>query len=180
MTKQHKKTTSNGAGKMGIVLLWIWILAIAIAGYSYYGTWSKTASTDINEASSCPMMKNTTTQWWGWCGGSRISTTTTPIKTTSTIDTTNTYETMNVGHDAYSLIPETINLTAGKSYKLIITPSADGAGCLNTMTFPWLDTNIYPVKNGTPITVVISNAKAGTYQVVCWSMWMHQGTIVIQ
>ncbi|MEI8009206.1 MAG: hypothetical protein WCI00_07750 [bacterium] len=43
---------------------------------------------------------------------------------------------MNVGHDAYSLIPETINLTAGKSYKLIITPSADGAGCLNTMTFP--------------------------------------------
>ena len=179
MTKKHKSTTSTWTGKVGIILLWIWILAISIAGYSYYGTWSKSVPINTNQGESCPMMRNTTTQWWGWCGGgSKTTISTTP--TNNTVDATNTYETMNIWHDAYSLIPETVNLTAGKNYKLIITPSADGAWCLNTMTFPWLDSNIYPVKNGTPITVVINNAKAGTYQVVCWAMWMHQGTIVIQ
>ena len=179
MTKQHKKNTSNKTGKAGIILLWIWIFAITIAGYSYYGTSYKSEPINTNQGGSCPMMQNITQQWWGGCGESRIPTTT-ATTSTNTIDTTSTYETINVWHDAYSLIPETVNLTAGKNYKLIITPSADGAWCLNTMTFPWLDSNIYPVKNGTPITVVINNAKAGTYQVVCWAMWMHQGTIVIQ
>ena len=171
MTKQHKKNTSNGIGKIGILLLWIGIFAIAIAGYSYYGTGSKTVSTYTNQA-----------KWWGWCammGNNNRTTTATPT-TTVTTNPNSTYETMNVWHDAYSLIPETVNLTTGKSYKLIITPSADGAWCLNTMTFPWLDSNIYPVKNGTPVTVVINNAKAGTYEVVCWAMGMHQWTIVIQ
>ena len=183
MTKQHKKTTPNSIGKIGIVLLWIWICAIAIAGYSYYGTWSKSPTVNTNQAWSCPMMQNTTrntSQGWG-CGMMRNNnrtTTTAPI--TVTTNPNITYETINVWHDAYSLIPETVNLTAGKNYKFIITPSADGAWCLNTMTFPWLDSNVYSVKNGVPVTVVINNAKVGTYQVVCWAMWMHQWTIVIQ
>jgi len=29
-----------------------------------------------------------------------------------------------------------VTLTAGKNYKLIITPTADGGGCMNNMTFP--------------------------------------------
>jgi len=183
MTKQHKSTTSNGIGKIGIVLLWIGIFAIAIAGYSYYGTWSKSPTVNTNQAWSCPMMQNTTrnvSQWWG-CGMMRnnnITTTATP--TTVTTKPNITYETMNVWHDAYSLIPETVTLTAGKSYKLIITPTADGGGCMNNMTLPGLDDNIYPVKKWVPVTIVINNAKAGTYELICGNMWMHQWTIVIQ
>ena len=178
----HKKNTNTSS-------IWIiaWIIGFVAIAYLISPEWKWLLSRNnqhyINSAYAqqagwwCPMMRNTRTQWWGCCGGSR--TTTTPT-TTNVVDTTSTYETMNVWHDAYSLIPETVNLTAGKNYKLIITPSADGGWCMNTMTFPWLDSNVYPVKNGTPVTVVINDAKAGTYQVVCWAMWMHQWTIVIQ
>jgi hypothetical protein len=85
-----------------------------------------------------------------------------------------------VWHSAYALEPETVTLVAGKSYKVIITPSADGGGCMNNMTIPGLDSNVYPVKKWVPVTIVINNAKAGTYEVVCGNMWMHQGNIVIQ
>ena len=119
--------------------------------------------------------------WWGCgggCGGNKTTTTQTP--TNNTVETTSTYETVNVWHSAYALEPETVTLIAGKSYKLIITPSADGAGCMNNMTIPWLDSNIYPVKKNIPVTIVINNAKAGTYEVVCGNMGMHQWTIIVQ
>jgi len=77
---------------------------------------------------------------------------------------------VNVGHNEYALIPETVTLTAGKNYKLVITPTADGGGCMNNMTFPGLDSNVYPVKKGVPVTIVINNAKAGTYEVICGNM----------
>ena len=176
MTKQHKKTTSNGTGKLWIVLLWIGIFAIVVAGYSYY----RPKSVSRNTIDQTRNYATTRAQGWGCSMMGNTTRTTTTNPTTVTTDPNITYEIMNVWHDAYSLIPETVNLTAGKNYKLIITPSADGAWCLNTMTFPWLDSNIYPVKNGTPVTLVINNAKAGTYQVVCWAMGMHQWTIIIQ
>lgn len=116
---------------------------------------------------------------WGWCGGNKTTTITTPT-TSTTIDTTVSYETVNIGHNEYALVPETVTLTAGKNYKLIITPTADGGGCMNNMTFPWLDDNVYPVKNGVPVTVVINNAKAGNYEVVCGNMGMYQWAIIIQ
>ena len=174
----HKKKSNSGRMiGAGIIIL----------GWAFYFVFSENLfiknQTNINTTQtssySCPM-KNT--QGWGWCGGSRTTTTppnTTPI-TTNSIDTTTSYETVNVWHSAYALEPETVSLVAGKNYKLVITPTADGAGCMNNMTIAWLDSNIYPVKKWVPVTIVINNAKAGTYEVVCGNMWMHQGNIVIQ
>lgn len=172
----HKKNTIN-PGRM--IVAWIIILAGIFYFVSPINLFARNkGNISTNSNYSCPMMRNT--QWWGWCGGSKTSETPTTTPTTNTVNTTSTYETVNVGHNEYALVPKTITLTAGKNYKLIITPTADGGGCMNTMTFPWLDSNVYPVKNGTPVTVVINNAKAGTYEVVCWAMGMHQWTIVIQ
>jgi hypothetical protein len=176
---QISKTTAY-SGRM--IVVWIiilgWILYFISSGNLFAKNrtnWNNT-NTAATSSYSCPMMRN----WWGgWCGGGSRTTTTTPI-TTNTVNTTATYETVNVWHSEVSLIPETVTLTAGKSYKLIITPTADGAWCMNTMTFPWLDSNVYPVKKDVPVIIVINNAKAGTYQVVCWAMGMHQWTIIVQ
>lgn len=46
--------------------------------------------------------------------------------TNNVIDSTVSYETVNVGHTAFALNPETVTLKAGKSYKLVITPTEDG------------------------------------------------------
>lgn len=178
----HKKKYS------GIWMI-VWIVAFVAIAYlvSPQSNWLFTKWKNIqNLASSypqqtngsCSMARNTTTQWCGWCGGSRTTATTT--QTNNTVDTTNTYETVNVWHDEYALVPETVTLTAGKSYKLVITPTADGGWCMNNMTLPWLDSNVYPVKKGVPVTIVINNAKAGTYEVVCGNMGMYQWTINIQ
>ena len=155
---------------------------IVIVGWIVYGVLSSTLLASAwNANTGCPMARNWDQQWTS-CATNTNTPTTTPVDTTSTPTSANssTYETMNIWHDAYSLVPATVNLVAGKSYKLIITPSANGGGCMNTMTIPGLDDNVYPVKKDTPVTITIDNAKAGNYEVICGAMGMHQGNIVIQ
>jgi hypothetical protein len=172
----QKKNTS-GIWIIGWVIAFVAIVyLVSPTGNGIFARTSTTTSSSQQVGGGCPMMKNTTTPW-EWCGGGR--TVTTP-PTNNTVDITNTYETVNLGHNEVSLLPETVNLTAGKNYKLVITPSADGAWCMNNMTLPGLDSNIYPVKKWVPVTIVINNAKAGTYELVCGNMGMHQWTIVIQ
>lgn len=174
---QISKTTAY-SGRM--IAVWILILAgifYLVSASNIFAKNKINTDSTTNTNVSCPMANNTTSQW-RWCGGSR-TTTTTPTPT-NTVETTSAYETINVWHNEYALVPETVTLTADKSYKLVITPTADGAWCMNNMTIPGLDNNIYPVKKDTPVTIVLNNVKAGTYEMVCGNMWMRQGTIVIQ
>lgn len=90
------------------------------------------------------------------------------------------YETINVGHDGLRLIPEIVTLTAGKNYEIIITPSDNGKWCMSTLTIPGLDRNVNTIIKGQPVRYVFNNIKAGTYNVVCWTMWMYQWQIVVQ
>ncbi|MCX6822540.1 MAG: cupredoxin domain-containing protein [candidate division SR1 bacterium] len=161
----HKKNNTGRIIAAGIV----------IVGGIAYSVFSSFGSGDAGVACSLNASKQGTN-----CATNTNTSVTTPVATTPTTSTTSTYETVNIGHDAASLIPATVNLVAGKSYKLIITPSANGAGCMNTMTIPGLDSNVYPVKNGVPVTITIDNAKAGNYEMICGAMGMHQGNIVIQ
>lgn len=173
----HKKKYNSGRIiGAGIVILG-WAFYFVFSGNFFIRNQINTNTTPTSNY-SCPM-KNI--QGWGWCGGTRTSITsnTTPI-TTNTVDTKNTYETVNIWHSAYALDPETVSLVAGKNYKLVITPTADGAGCMNNMTIAWLDSKVYPVKKWVSINIIINDAKAGRYEVVCGNMWMHQGNIVIQ
>ena len=170
----HKKNYTGRIVAAGIVIIG-WIAYGVFASFST-GETSADVACSLNASkqwTSCAAKTNTPTT-------TPVSTISTPVSTTATLATASSYETINVWHDATSLIPSTLNLVAGKSYKLIITPSANGAWCMNTMTIPGLDSNVYPVKNGVPVTITINNAKAGNYEVICGAMGMHQGNIVIQ
>ena len=174
----HKKQSNSEWMIVAWIVILGGILYFVSSGnlFARNRTNSNNTNTTATSSYSCPMMRNT--QWWGWCGGSKTTTTTTA--TNNTVDTAITYETVNVGHNEYALVPETVTLTAGKSYKLIITPTADGGWCMNNMTFPGLDENVYSVKKDVPVIVVINNAKAWNYEVVCGNMGMYQWTIIIQ
>ena len=90
------------------------------------------------------------------------------------------YEIIKVWHDEFSIIPEKVYLKSNKSYKLIITPSKDWGWCMDTLTIPKIDENIYKIKKNIPITITIDHAKPWTYKIVCWSMWMYQWRIIIE
>ncbi|EKD24687.1 MAG: hypothetical protein ACD_80C00170G0001 [uncultured bacterium (gcode 4)] len=197
----HKEKNSN-SGRM--ILVWILIAGILFYGISSSNlfAWSKkniynTVSPTTTSASSCNMWAN---GWWCGCGwGARktstanscawttntATTTTAPVTTPTDTDdswivSTVAYETVNVWHTAFALNPETVTLSAGKSYKLIITPTENGGWCMGTMTIPGIDENVYPIKAGQPITITIDNAQAGNYEVICWAMGMYQWSIIIQ
>lgn len=172
----HKKNNSG-------IWMVVWIVAFVAIAYlispewsSVFAGWYKANRTTTNSISA-PQGGG-----WGWCPMMRNfqKTKANAAPTNNIVETTTSYETVNVWHDEYALVPETVTLSAGKNYKLVITPTADGGGCMNNMTLPGLDNNVYPVKKGVPVTIVINNAKAGTYELVCWNMWMHQWTILVQ
>lgn len=126
----------------------------------------------------CQMAKNN----WSSCG---IPSITNKITTTSTTEESSAeellkYETIEIWHDQFAMIPDTITLQASKSYKLIITPSANGGGCMSTLTIPGIDENIYKIKKNVPIIITIDNAKPGKYDVVCGAMGMYQGQIIVK
>lgn len=100
--------------------------------------------------------------------------------TSNTIDANATYETIQVGFNGTSLVPEITNLTAGKNYKFIVTPTSDGIWAMTTMTIPGIDEKVYNIKKGVPITITINNAQAGNYNAVCEQYRMYQWKIFIQ
>lgn len=159
----------------------IWMIAGIIAfvaiAYLVSPQWNSLfvrAKSNITSAYNAP-------QWWGCPMMKNFQATRAKAAPTdNTVTTEIAYETVNVWHNEYALVPETVTLTAGKSYKLIITPSADWGGCMSTLTIPGIDNNVYPIIKGQPITIVINNAQAGTYDVVCWAMGMYQWSLTIQ
>lgn len=91
-----------------------------------------------------------------------------------------TYETIHVEHDGYQTIPEKILLQAGKNYELIITPNSNGKGCMINMLIPKLDRTIRPIKKDQPIVYRFTNIQKGQYAIVCGTMGMYQGQILVQ
>lgn len=93
---------------------------------------------------------------------------------------TGTYERREVSHDGRKLVPEIISLTVGKSYELVITPSDNGKWCMVTLTIPELDRSVHTIIKGQPIIYKFTAMKAGTYNIVCATMWMEQWKILVQ
>lgn len=92
----------------------------------------------------------------------------------------NTVEEIRVWHDWWSTDPMDIVLESWKNYKLIITPTSNWKGCMSTQVIPKLRSKVSYVKSGVPITYDINNALPWTYEIVCASMWMVQGRIIIK
>lgn len=90
------------------------------------------------------------------------------------------FEVINVGHNGYQIEPRTINLKAGKNYKLTITPSSDGKGCFFALLIPKLDETVQYIKKWEPITYEFKNIQAWKYNIVCSSMGMRQWVIIVE
>lgn len=93
---------------------------------------------------------------------------------------TGEYQRVEIWFDGLALVPETTTLTAGRNYELIVTPTDNGKWCMVTETIPGIDNNIYTIVKWQPIIYKIVNIKKGEYNVVCWTMWMYQGKIIVQ
>ena len=106
--------------------------------------------------------------------------TSTPNSNQNITATTGEYERIEVRHDGLNTVPEVITLTAGKNYELVITPSENGKWCMVSLIIPGLDRTVNPIKKWQPITYKFTNIQKGTYNIVCWTMWMYQGKIIVQ
>lgn len=90
------------------------------------------------------------------------------------------FEVVNVGHNGYETEPRTINLEAGKNYRLTITPSSDGKGCFFALLIPNLDETVHYIKKWEPITYEFKNIQPGKYNIICSAMGMKQGAIIVE
>jgi len=93
---------------------------------------------------------------------------------------TGEYQRVEAWFDGLALVPETINLTAGGNYEFIVTPTENGKWCMVSQTIPGLDRNVRTIIKWQPIVYKLANIKAGTYNIVCWTMWMYQWKIVVE
>ena len=176
--KKQTKNTSTTTGKIGIALLWIGILAVSIAGFSYSATGTK--GTGV----SCPMMKNvstipTTTRASGGCPmmGNRAVIQAAPV-TPSKVNTQAKVITMQY-NDSW-LTPSTITVQKGKSYTIQIKLNTTINGCMSTITLPGLDDSIKNITKGTTICFIINPTSAGTYWFVCAMGLSHGAQVVVQ
>lgn len=87
-------------------------------------------------------------------------------------------ETIQVGHDGIQFIPETIQLTAGKNYKLVVTPTSDGLWCFTQVVIPWWGTQA--IIKGQPFEIFVDGSSPGRVPLVCASMGMSMGQIVVK
>jgi hypothetical protein len=90
-----------------------------------------------------------------------------------------TYEEIELWHDWWSTVPETTTLPAWKSYKFTITPDSNWVWCMSTIKRKWTEWGEQIIA-WSPIEMVIDNAQPWEYEFVCSSMWMRQGSIIIE
>ncbi len=88
-------------------------------------------------------------------------------------------EIVKVSHNWFATVPSEINLKSGWNYKVIITPTSNWLGCMFSQVIPKLSKKVSQVKKGVDIVYEIYDAKPGTYDIVCGSMWMQQWKIII-
>lgn len=190
--KKENTNSSDFKWKLGIVFLWIWILVLSVAGYSYF-SWSRWSSINTNQG-SCPMTNNTTTnnsnQWWG-CGmmwarntaqndSSTQSQTSVQDQTSPIIPTDSKLEVINMDYNESGLTPSVVNVEIGKSYTIVINANTDVYGCMSTIDIPWLDENTQIIRKWKTITFNIKPSTSWEYPFLC-AMWVpHNAKIIVK
>lgn len=87
-------------------------------------------------------------------------------------------ETIAWSHDGYNFSPSTLTLATGKNYRITITPTSDGLGCKYSVILP--DGREQFIKKGEPFDITVNGSTPGRIKLVCGSMGMRQGEIVIE
>ncbi len=95
-------------------------------------------------------------------------------------DLTKELEIVKVSHNWYQTIPSFIELKSWGNYKIIITPTSNWIGCMSTQVIPGVSNKVSRITKWVDIEYEIYNAKPWKYDIVCASMWMTQGQIIIK
>jgi sulfite exporter TauE/SafE len=90
----------------------------------------------------------------------------------------NDIEIIEVWHDGLQFVPRSIKLPVGKNYKLLVTPTANGRGCMSQVVIPgeWF----HAIKQWEKFEIYVDGSAAKTIRLVCASMWMKQWEIVVK
>jgi hypothetical protein len=87
-------------------------------------------------------------------------------------------EEVSWGHDGYGFAPKMLTLAKWKNYHITVTPTSDGLGCFYSVILPGGREQY--IKKWEAFTFSIDGTKPQKIRLVCGSMGMGQGQIVIQ
>ncbi len=90
------------------------------------------------------------------------------------------FEEVSMWFDWFQTVPSTMTLEKWKNYRVTILPSENWRWCMTSQVIPKLSSKVSYVIKWKPIVYEIKDAKPGTYDIVCWSMWMSQWEIVVR
>lgn len=88
---------------------------------------------------------------------------------------------LTVVHDGWQIEDRNISLPANTPYELVITPKANGIGCMSSMVIPkaWFrDPQV--IRKDVPLVFAWEWLAPWRYPIVCASMWMEMGAIIVQ
>lgn len=86
-------------------------------------------------------------------------------------------EVVEVWHNWRGFVPSVITLQKGKNYTLRVTPESDWLGCFYSLAYGGKE---YPIKKWQSFDIFVDWSVSKSIPLVCASMWMSQGMIVIQ
>lgn len=90
---------------------------------------------------------------------------------------TSEVEIVQVGHNGWEFVPSTIKLNQGKNYIVRVTPERNGIGCMYALAY-WGKS--YIIKEWEVFDLYVDGSKKKNIPLVCASMGMRQGLIVIK
>lgn len=86
-------------------------------------------------------------------------------------------EIVEVGHNGSQFVPNTITLKKGKNYILRVTPERDGLGCMFALAY---NRKVYYIKKWETFDLEVNGSNTRKIPLVCASMGMRQGQIIIK
>lgn len=105
------------------------------------------------------------------------SSSTTPLFTGALMSKSDREE-VSWSHGGYSFSPTTLILQKWKNYRVVVMPESDGLGCKYSVILPGVWEHY--IKKWEKFTIDVDGSEPKTIRLVCGSMGMRQGEIVVQ
>jgi hypothetical protein len=78
------------------------------------------------------------------------------------------------------LQPETVQLTAGKQYEIVIDVQTTVYGCMSTIYLEGLSDDIQSIRKGNQISFSVRPTKVGTYDFLCAMGIPHGAKVIVK
>jgi len=87
---------------------------------------------------------------------------------------------IKVSHNGWNTQPRDVILEKWHNYRVVVSPTSNGRGCMSTQLIPKLKSKVSYVREGENIVYNFTSDMSGTFEMVCGSMGMLQGRIIIK